>query len=861
MCRITHFCLSLFSVRGRSVRVKLAVAVCLLTACGIASAQTDEQSPPTLQQKLSAGTIPVEGTSRAGNPTLAQDQPQSAATIRTRIEALLGAYEGSASTEQWRSLGPAATPILAAIATDKGALPIRRARSVGALASIGGSDNIAMLKTLALNEQEPTILRMSAVRGLGELLPESSQIAELQPLLRAENWQVRGAAAQVLSRFPGGCAAVRGQAGVETEAWGERFTRACGGVASSPNTVAITPNTVAIAPNPPPSVASIASPAASALPGQFTIPLGSFQIYTDQLSQPISVNIPAGATSFEFVGIPADLTASVVALRINDPIGEIVYDYARNNNAVKILPPQFPGSLSVLLPNSPSVPFQAGVWTFRLLGTKATTVDVNVLYTTSPGSILNANLFFVGVPNLNAQTAQTDPKFQQVISTLRSNYSQVGLTLGNLTYIDILGPDATRFTDVRDYDLGSLFQLSSNPQASDNAVNIFLVDSIVNGGYGYTILGESGGIPGTPIRGTTSSGLAVSMANFPLGLNDIALTIAHETSHWLGNFHTTESDGGAFDPLPDTPQCPQATYDTDNNYVMEPQECITQDATNLMFWTSVATIPATTLTPNQGFVMLRNPIVYPPPPPIPVTIASDPAGLAVSVSGVGCQPGSYMAPQTLSWTPGSSCTVSFASPQSGTTGTRYLFSNWADDATAPASRTMPTPAAAITYTARFTTQYLLTTVASPANEGSISPASSYVNAGSTVTVTATPKPMFLFSYFRVASNTFVNPLNLIVSAPVTVTANFVTPQVLVAQMIAYVQYLANAGTLTDASGLIAKLNGINSKLNNGSTATACNQLSAFIHETYDLMNSGQLSAPAGQALINAARSIQVAIGC
>ncbi len=466
------------------------------------------------------------------------------------------------------------------------------------------------------------------------------------------------------------------------------------------------------------------------------------------------------------------------------------------------------------------------------------------------------------MPNLNAQTAQNDPNFHQVVSTLRSIYSQVGLTLGTLTYIDILGPDATRFTDVIDYEIGSLFQLSSNPQASDNAVNIFLVHSIGGGGLnGYTILGESGGIPGTPIRGTTSSGVAVSMANFPLGLNDIALTTAHETSHWLGNFHTTESSGTSFDPLPDTPQCPQTPFDTDGNFLMEPQECITQDAANLMFWTSVATIPATILTPDQGFVMLRNPIVFSPPPPIPVTITSAPAGRAVSVSGVGCQPGGYTAPQTLSWTPGSSCMVSFASPQSGPTGTQYVFSNWADDASAPASRTLSTPTAAITYTANFTTQYLLTTVASPASEGSISPASRYVNEGSTVTVSATPNPKFVFFYFSGGLSGQTTPQNLIVSAPVTVTANFDTPQDVIAQMIAYLQALAKAGTLTDASGLIAKPNGINSKLNSGRTGPSCNQLNAFIHEIYDLMNSGQLPAPAGQPLIDVARNFQIAIGC
>ena len=595
-----------------------------------------------------------------------------------------------------------------------------------------------------------------------------------------------------------------------------------------------------------------------------TLALGQFYVPSTTLSQPIPVTVPDGAFSFELSGVAADITSRVVVYRITDPSGVRVYDYGSFSNPIKILPSPLPGSFSVLVPNSPSVPLPSGTWNFYLVASTPTWATVQAEIKTYPGALpstgkLDLNLFFVGVPTLNAQTAANDPSFQQVLTKVRNVYSQVGLALGNVTYIDILGADATRFADVAESDLGSLFQLSSNPQATDNAVNIFLVHSIVGGGLnGYTILGESGGIPGTPIRGTTSSGLAVTTANFPLGLDDIALTAAHETSHWLGLFHTTEARGNSFDPLPDTPQCPVVPYDTNLDGIMEPQECVTQDATNLMFWTSVATIPASILTPNQGFVMLRNPIVTP-PTPIPVTIASAPAGRTVSVSGDGCQAGSYTAPQTLSWAPGSSCLVSFASPQSGTTGTQYVFNNWADDATAPASRTLATPAAPITYTANFTTQYLLTTVASPASEGSISPASRYVNAGSTVKVSATPKPGFVFFYFSGGLTGQTNPQNLIVSAPVTATANFDTPQNVIAQMINYVQVFL--GTLPDASDLISKLNGISAKLSKGQTGAACYQLTAFVNELYDDVNSGLLPVNKAQPLINVVKNIKIGIGC
>ena len=144
----------------------------------------------------------------------------------------------------------------------------------------------------------------------------------------------------------------------------------------------------------------------------------------------------------------------------------------------------------------------------------------------------------------------------------------------------------------------------------DNAMNVFFVNTI-NGDIlaGYVILGVSAALPGAPIRGTTASGLAVTMADFPQGLGLIAETWAHEGGHNLGLFHTSESSGTAFDPLLDTPECSRAR-DTNGNRVLEANECQGAGADNLMFWTTSPTGLNTNLTPNQGFVILRDPVVH-----------------------------------------------------------------------------------------------------------------------------------------------------------------------------------------------------------------------------------------------------------
>ena len=158
------------------------------------------------------------------------------------------------------------------------------------------------------------------------------------------------------------------------------------------------------------------------------------------------------------------------------------------------------------------------------------------------------------------------------------------------------------------------------------------------------------------------------------------------------------------------------------------------------------------------------------PAPVAVTIASAPAGLGFSVTGLGCQPGNYTGGTTLQWQTTASCIVTFASPQSGGAGTQYVFSAWADGGTSN-PRTIATPASAATYTANFNTQYLLTTVVSPTLGGTVS-GGGYYNAGATATVGATPAAGYGFNGFSGALTGKITPQNLTINAPTAVTANF-----------------------------------------------------------------------------------------
>lgn len=157
---------------------------------------------------------------------------------------------------------------------------------------------------------------------------------------------------------------------------------------------------------------------------------------------------------------------------------------------------------------------------------------------------------------------------------------------------------------------------------------------------------------------------------------------------------------------------------------------------------------------------------------VSVTITSNYTGRAFTVSGAGCAPGGYTTPQTLQWSPGSSCSVSFLSPHSVQLGTQYVFNSW-QDGSAANPRVIATPVQDTTYTASFTQQFSVMTQANPAEGGTIS-GGGWVNYGSSVTLTATPASSYRFVDWSGLPNgpSGANPATTAVYGPITAIADF-----------------------------------------------------------------------------------------
>jgi len=153
-------------------------------------------------------------------------------------------------------------------------------------------------------------------------------------------------------------------------------------------------------------------------------------------------------------------------------------------------------------------------------------------------------------------------------------------------------------------------------------------------------------------------------------------------------------------------------------------------------------------------------------PTVSVTVQTSQSGRSFTVDGT-----TYTSPQVFTWDAGSMHTIGTSSPQSGGTGTQYVFANWSDGGAI--SHTVA-PTVSTTYTANFTTQYYLTMNAGAG--GTVSPSSGWYNSGAVVGINATTNAGYSFSSWTgTGSGSYsgsANPASVTMNGPISQTANF-----------------------------------------------------------------------------------------
>jgi hypothetical protein len=230
------------------------------------------------------------------------------------------------------------------------------------------------------------------------------------------------------------------------------------------------------------------------------------------------------------------------------------------------------------------------------------------------GQRLDLNVFYVGGLDWTPEGDRGPPLLAAALDTVDEILSQADIFVGDVRQIAVPGELPARGTAFPEGDaaqgfavlkvrfgvnieLPGLFRLSAG--AANSAINLFFAKDIQPRSSDGEPEAEAGGIPGPlGMQGTAGSGIAIATDMMAGNPQMLGRTLAHEIAHYLGLFHTSESDGSVLDSLADTPEC-RKDKDTAHDG-LNVQDCAGAGADNLMFWAKTS---GTVLTPQQQAVL------------------------------------------------------------------------------------------------------------------------------------------------------------------------------------------------------------------------------------------------------------------
>jgi hypothetical protein len=332
--------------------------------------------------------------------------------------------------------------------------------------------------------------------------------------------------------------------------------------------------------------------------------LGPVDVPKTGLTSPVTFTIDKDVTSFLLFADDTD-NLHVVITKLEGPDGTVYVNYADRTKELARAYDRT-GTAIVQVPGTDNEKgaVQAGdykLWiqTYKWVNDKMEPeagklerVAVLTRRSTQKGGLLDLDLHFAAGTGVKAATAKDDAFVKATLQELAALYNRLmGAGLGQVRFFDLPATEDT----IKDWNHVAQVRTKYSREGPNKlSINVFVVKKIA---MGYT--GLSGGIPGVPgLAGRPVSGVVVEKQ---FDGKKMGRMLGHEIGHFLGLYHTTESQKGPFknDLISDTPVCPSGT---------QAQQC--PDFKNLMFPFYYQAPDPLVLSRGQATVARGSPFFY-----------------------------------------------------------------------------------------------------------------------------------------------------------------------------------------------------------------------------------------------------------